>query len=143
MRLIFLSFIAFLSIAVPAAAEDVELNSRTATYELRTYYPAPGKAAALNARFRDHTLRFFEKHGMSNVAYWSEQGTAEAPEGRLIYVLAYPSRAAREASWTAFRADPEWRAAVAESEVNGRLTTKVESVFMTMADYSPPLAWPL
>jgi uncharacterized protein YbaA (DUF1428 family) len=57
----------------------------------------------------------------------------------LIYVLAYPSRAARDASWEVFRADPEWRAIAAASEVDGKLVTKVESVFMTLADYSPPV----
>lgn len=74
---------------------------------------------------------------MRNVVYWNEQPTKEAPEGRLIYVLAYPNREARDADWKAFGADPEWRAVVAASEANGKLVAKVESVFMTMADYSP------
>jgi hypothetical protein len=120
--------------AAPAA-----LDPATAVYELRTYYPAPGKAAALNARFRAHTMALFAKHGMTNVAYWNEIATAATPEGRLIYVLAYPSRAARDADWAAFGADPAWQKVVAESEAAGKLVTKVDSVFMTGADYSPPI----
>jgi hypothetical protein len=79
---------------------------------------------------------------MRNVAYWNEQPTKDAPEGRVVYVLAYPSREAREADWKAFGADPEWRAVVAASEADGKLVTKVDSIFMTMADYSPPITLP-
>ncbi|WP_082474711.1 NIPSNAP family protein [Sphingomonas sp. Leaf343] len=120
----------------PARAPD----PRTAIYELRTYYPAPGKLAALNARFREHTLALFARHGMTNVAYWNEAPSPEAPDGRVIYVLAYPDRAARDAAWKAFGSDPEWRAIAAASEANGKLVAKVDSVFMTMTDYSPPLS---
>ncbi len=122
-----------------AQAEPATLDPATAVYELRTYYPAPGKAAALNARFREHTMALFAKHGMTNVAYWNEIATAAAPEGRLVYVLAYPSRAARDADWAAFGKDPAWQKVVATSEAAGKLVTKVDSVFMTAADYSPPI----
>jgi hypothetical protein len=142
MRSIFLVFLALVALGMPAAAKQPRLDLRAATYELRTYYPAPGKAAALNQRFREHTLKLFEKHGMVNVIFWNEEATAGAPEGRIVYVLAYPSRAAREADWKAFGADPEWAAVVATSEANGKLVTKVDSVFMTMTDYSPPIALP-
>jgi hypothetical protein len=108
-------------------------------YELRTYYPAPGKLAALNARFRDHTLKLFARHGMRNIAYWNAAPSAEAPDGRVVYILAYPDPAAREADWRAFGADPEWRAVMAASERDGKLVARVESVFMTMTDYSPQL----
>lgn len=122
-----------------AQAEPAKLDPKTAVYELRTYYPAPGKAAALNARFREHTLGLFAKHGMTNVAYWNELPTDAAPEGRVVYVLAYPSRAARDADWAAFGKDPEWQKVVAASEAAGKLVTKVDSVFMTATDYSPPI----
>ncbi len=122
-----------------AQAGPAALDAKTAVYELRTYYPAPGKAAALNARFREHTTALFAKHGMTNVAYWNEIATEAAPEGRLIYVLAYPSRAARDADWAAFGTDPEWRKVVATSEAAGKLVTRVDSVFMNAADYSPPI----
>ncbi|MEH3120415.1 MAG: NIPSNAP family protein [Sphingomonas phyllosphaerae] len=122
-----------------AQAEPARLDPKTAVYELRTYYPAPGKTAALNARFREHTLGLFAKHGMTNVAYWNEIATDAAPEGRVVYVLAYPSRAARDADWAAFGKDPEWQKVVAASEAGGKLVTKVDSVFMTATDYSPPI----
>ena len=120
-----------------AQAEPAKLDAKTAVYELRTYYPAPGKAAALNARFREHTLGLFAKHGMTNVAYWNEIATDAAPEGRVVYVLAYPSRAARDEDWAAFGKVPEWQKVVAASEAAGKLVTKVDSVFMTATDYSP------
>jgi hypothetical protein len=146
MRSAFLAFLAFLAFVFAAAGTPAlaqrAVDPQTAIYELRIYYPAPGKLAALNARFREHTLALFEKHGMRNVAYWNEQPSGAAPEGRVIYVLAYPSRAARDADWKAFGADPAWRAVVARSEADGKLVTKVESVFMTMTDYSPRIALP-
>jgi len=142
MRFAILACLAMLAGANSAPARSPALDSRRAVYELRTYYPAPGKLAALNARFRDHTLKLFAKHGMTNVAYWNQQPTTDAPEGRVIYVLAYPSRAARDEDWAAFSSDPEWRAAAAASEADGKLVAKVDSVFMTMTDYSPPLKLP-
>lgn len=121
--------------ATPVWARGMtKLDPRTAVYELRTYYAAPGKLEALNARFRQHTMKLFERHGMTNVAYWNDM---DAPNGRVIYILAYPSREAREADWKAFSQDPEWRKVAAASEVNGKLVEKVESVFMNMTDYSP------
>lgn len=126
----------------PAPAHHAPLPARAAVYELRTYYPAPGKLAALNARFREHTTKLFAKHGMRNVAYWQEQPTKETPEGRLIYVLAFPSREARDASFKAFLEDPEWRAVASRSEADGKLVAKIDSVFMTMADYSPLVKLP-
>lgn len=114
-----------------AQAQDERL------YELRTYYAAPGKFEALQSRFRDHTIRLFARHGITNVAYWTR--VDDSSDGALIYVLSYPDMEAREASWAAFRADPEWRAAQAASEVNGKLTVKQESVFMKIADYSPAI----
>ena len=105
-------------------------------YELRTYTAAPGKLSDLESRFRDHTVRLFEKHGMTNVGYWV---ATDAPlsENTLLYVLEYDSRDAAQASWDAFRADPEWKEARAASERNGRLVSGVESVFMQATDYSP------
>ncbi|MGK6321130.1 NIPSNAP family protein [Sphingomonas sp. DT-204] len=139
MRFALFACLALAATAMPAFAQPAPLDPRVAVYELRIYYPAPGKLAALNARFRDHTLKLFEKHGMRNVAYWNELPTKEAPGGRVIYVLAYPSREARDEDWKAFGEDPEWRAVVARSEAGGKLVTKVDSVFMAMTDYSPPI----
>jgi len=104
-------------------------------YELRTYTAAEGKLDAVKARFRDHTRRIFEKHNMKSVGYWtpSEGPTAGST---LIYILEHPSREEARKNWAAFSADPEWQKVKAESEVNGRIVAKAESVFMTPTDYS-------
>ena len=105
----------------------------TKVYEMRVYYAPEGKLEALNARFRDHTLKLFEKHGITSVGYWEP---IENPDRKLIYILSYPSREAREASWKAFRADPEWQKAYKASEENGKLVAKVEETFLKATDYS-------
>jgi NIPSNAP protein len=105
-------------------------------YEMRTYSAAPGKLDDLNARFRNHTCKLFEKHGMVNIGYWMPLTNTE---NKLIYLLAYPSREARETSWKAFLADPEWKAAQKASEANGPLVTKVQARFLTATDYSPEI----
>lgn len=106
----------------------------TRCYEMRVYYAATGKLDDLNKRFRDHTLRLFEKHGIENIGYWVPITNAE---NKLIYVLRYPSREAREKSWKEFFADADWKAAAKASEANGKLVSKVESFFMQATDYSP------
>ena len=108
----------------------------TRVFEMRTYYAAPGKLDALNARFRDHTVKLFEKHGITNVGYFVP---VDNKENALVYFLAYPSKEAREKSWKAFVADPAWQKAKAESEKDGKLLTKVEAKFLKTTDYSPPL----
>jgi len=142
MRPVHFLCLAMLAFSAPATADKPKLEAAQAVYELRSYTPQPGKLAALNARFREHTLALFVKHGMTNVAFWNEVPTPESPEGRIVYILAYPSREAREADWKAFVADPEWRSVAAASEADGKLVAKVESVFMTMADYSPAFKLP-
>ena len=140
MRSVFVASFALAAIAAPATAQDATVDPRAAFYELRVYHAQPGKLDALNTRFREHTLKLFEKHGMQNVAYWVEQPNEASPDGKVIYVLAFPSREARDASWQSFVADPEWQEVAARSEANGKLLAKIESTFMSMADYSPPIA---
>lgn len=103
-------------------------------YEMRIYYAAPGKLDELNARFRNNTMRIFAKHGMVNLGYWMP---VDNPENKLIYILSYPSKEARDQSWKAFGTDPEWQAVAKASEVNGKLVAKVETMFMENTDYSP------
>jgi hypothetical protein len=105
-------------------------------FELRTYYAADGKLADLNARFRNHTLKIFERHGMKNVVYGVPMD-GPASSNTLIYLLQHSSREAAQKSWDAFRNDPEWVKARAASEANGKLVDKVESVFLAPTDYSP------
>jgi hypothetical protein len=105
-------------------------------FELRIYYAAPGKLSDLQARFRDHTVALFEKHGIANLGYWVPQ---ENTDNKLIYIVAFPSKEARAESWKAFGADPDWKAVVKTTEANGRLVTKVDSIIMSATDYSPPV----
>jgi hypothetical protein len=105
-------------------------------FEIRTYTAPEGKLEALHTRFRDHTLRIFEKHGMSNVIYLKPLDPPQS-QNTLVYILAHPSREAAKKSWAAFAADPEWKKVSAESQVNGRIVEKLESVFAEPADYSP------
>ena len=105
-------------------------------FELRIYTTHPGRLEALNKRFREHTNELFEKHGMELVGYWTPADGPEA-ENTLIYILAYPDREAREASWKAFLADPDWHQARDASELDGKIVMKVESKFMLPTDYSP------
>lgn len=113
-------------------------QQKNRVFEIRTYTAADGKLDALNARFRDHTVRIFANHGMTSIGYWVPQD-APLSQNTLIYVLAHPSREEAKKNWAAFREDPEWVKARTESEAkaNGPLTTKVESVFVDPTDYSP------
>ena len=105
-------------------------------FEIRTYTAPEGKLEELHARFRNHTLRIFQNHDMTSVAYFRPQD-APLKDNTLIYVLAHPSREAAQKNWAAFRADPEWQKVSADSEKNGKIVSKVESIFADAADYSP------
>jgi hypothetical protein len=105
-------------------------------FELRTYRCLPGKLEALKARFRDHTTKLFEKHGIQNIGYWVPADADKGKETTLIYVVAHPSRDAAEKAWKAFREDPNWVKARTESEKGGKIVEKVESVFMDPVDFS-------
>ena len=106
-------------------------------YELRTYTASPGKLDALNARFRDHTCALFQKHGMELIGFWTPTEGPEADGNRiLVYILAFPSKEAKVASWKAFQSDPDWIKARTESEKDGKLVEKVESTLMNATDYS-------
>jgi hypothetical protein len=105
-------------------------------FEFRTYTAEPGKLEALQARFRDHTVAIFNKHGMTSVGYFSPTDDPLA-KNTLMYILEFPSREAAKKSWDAFRNDPEWQKVQKESEANGKLVTKVDSVFTEPTDFSP------
>lgn len=119
----------------PVTAADKPAAERF--FEMRTYVAHDGKFADLHKRFREHTNRLFQKHGMTLIGYWTP---ADGPgaDNTLVYILAYPSREAREKSWKDFMADPEWQAARKESEKNGPLLAKPPTVqFLKPTDYSP------
>jgi hypothetical protein len=118
----------------PSGALEAQAAKRV--FELRTYTTNEGKLPNLNARFRDHTMRIFEKHGMTNVGYWVPQD-APTSANTLIYVIQHADRDAAKKSWAAFTADPEWVKVSADSQKDGRIVAKVDSVFMEPTDYSP------
>ena len=105
-------------------------------FEIRTYTAEPGKLEALHARFRDHTVDIFKKHGMTSVGYFAPTDEPLS-KNTLIYVLAFPNREAAKKSWDEFRNNPAWQKVQKESEASGKLVTKVESVFADPTDYSP------
>jgi hypothetical protein len=107
-------------------------------YELRVYHCYEGKLPDLLKRFREHTTKIFEKHGMKNVAYWTPMDEPQK-SNTLIYILAHPSREAAAANWKAFSADPEWQSVQKASEANGKIVEKVDSTFMVLTDFSPTL----
>jgi hypothetical protein len=110
----------------------------TAVYELRVYHAYPGQLDKLVARFRDHTMRLFAKHGIKNVAYWTALDEP-VKSSTLIYMLEHPSRDAATANWKSFQEDPEWKSVKEKSEANGKLVEKIDSTFLTLTDFSPRL----
>lgn len=107
-------------------------------YELRTYTTEDGRLPALHDRFKNHTIKLFEKHGMKNVIYFTGiDSTGELLDNKLVYLLAHQSQQAARASFDAFRKDPEWIAARDASERDGKIVAKVESQFFVPTEYSP------
>jgi len=131
--------LAFLSSAVRALASDNAghgADEPTGVFELRVYHAAPGKLQDLLARFREHTITIFDRHGMESVAYWTPTDDPDKDK-TLIYILRHPSREAAEANWKSFRDDPEWKSVKEKSEANGSLVEKVDSTYMVLTDFSP------
>jgi NIPSNAP len=114
----------------------VDAQNTGRVFELRTYTAPDGKLPELQARFRNHTMRIFERHGMKNVGYWVPQD-APAKDNTLIYVISHESREAAKKSWAAFGADPEWQKVSKESQMNGKIVAGITSVYMDATDYSP------
>ena len=104
-------------------------------YETRIYETHPGMLPALNARFRNHTMKIFERHGIKNIGYW----TSDVGEfsDRLTYIIAFEDAGAREKAWEAFRNDSEWNEVREESEKDGPIVKRVFNNLLTPTDYSP------
>ena len=119
----------------PAATPATKPADSGRVFEMRKYYTLPGRLDALQARFRNHTTKLFEKHGMENVGYWTP---TEGPEAGkvLVYLLAYPSAEAKAAAWKGFRADPEWKKVREASEKDGKIVERIESTILRATDYS-------
>lgn len=136
-RMVAFSFLTAILAAVGMSGMQVTHGDEKAPspkiYELRTYTTLEGRLPALNKRFREHTVRLFEKHGMKNVVYL----VPEKSENTLVYLLAHESREAADASWAAFQKDPEWQRVREESEKDGKILMKVERQYLNPTDYSP------
>ena len=131
----------FLPASLWAASQQDNANPKqasTVVYELRIYHAATGKLGELLTRFREHTIKLFDRHGIKSVAYWTP---VEEPErsNTLFYILQHPSREEAAANWKSFQDDPEWKSVHEKSEVNGKLVEKVDSTFLVLTDFSPPL----
>ena len=129
-------FVAGFAVGTLRTERSVAFAQGKHVYELRTYTAPEGKLGDLNARFRNHTLKIFERHGMKNVLYMTPQDAPDS-QNTLIYVLEHQSREAAKKSWDGFRNDPEWQKVAKETTANGPITTKVVSVFADPTDYSP------
>jgi hypothetical protein len=103
-------------------------------YELRTYTCFPDRLPNLITRFKDHTVKLFERHGMENIFYFTS--IEKEGQSKLVYLLAHKSEEAATKSWAAFRSDPEWLAARDASEKDGKIVEKVESVFLKPLSFS-------
>jgi hypothetical protein len=122
-------------LVAPGSAPVVVQAQQTGTrvFELRTYtVPDAEKFAMLNARFREHTTRLFEKHGMTNIGYW----TAVDTPNTLIYIVSHESMEAAKKSWAAFGADPDWQKVRADTTAKGLTGLKVEAKYLQPTDYS-------
>jgi hypothetical protein len=122
---------------VALTASSRAADKDTKVYEMRVYYAAPGKLDALHARFKNHTMKLFEKHGLDNVGYFVPVG--DNKDNKLVYFISAASKEARDKSFKAFVSDPDTKKAFAESEKDGKLVSKFESKFLTATDYSPAL----
>lgn len=126
--------------ATMSVAQTTAPASARKLYELRMETCLDGKLPELHARLRDHAMRLFARHGMENMYYWtvSEGAAADDAKNMVVYLLGHKDRASADASWAAIGADPEWVAAIAKSEENGKLLSKpASSVFMSPTDFSP------
>ena len=114
----------------------VQAQSANRVFELRTYTTTEGRLDDLQAGFRANTMRLFERHGMTNVGYWTPQDAPNS-SNTLVYIIAHNSRETAETSWQNFRNDPEWQRVSSEAQANGRVVENIESVFLVPTDYSP------
>lgn len=117
---------------------ETVLNSASGdrVFELRTYTAHEGKLDDLQERFRNHTLRLFEQHGMKNIGYWVPQDE-DLANNTLIYIVVHSSREEAEKNWEVFISDPGWMEVYEKSREDGPLVQSIESIFMEATDYSP------
>ena len=137
----FLTILSLLATSAVVSQEAKQVEDDSPIYELRTYTTHPGRLDALHERFRDHTMKLFEKHGIENVIYWTPLDEDGSPsDDTLIYVLRHKSRNDASRSWQAFRQDPQWQDARRKSEADGPIVQKVTAVYLKPTEFSPSLS---
>jgi hypothetical protein len=124
--------------AMTAPAMEAQGTEKPA-FELRVYHANEGKLDDLLARFRNHTVALFARHGIQSVAYWVPVDDGPLKGRTLFYILKYPSRAEATAMWKAFSTDPEWVKVRTASEANGKLVDHSDSTFLELTDFSPKI----
>ncbi|MEM0925895.1 MAG: NIPSNAP family protein, partial [Planctomycetota bacterium] len=124
MRYLIITLLVIVGLACPARSE---------TFELRIYETATGKLDALNARFRDHTIRLFTKHGIESIAYFTPTDPP-ASVNTLVYFVKHPNRDESKVNWKSFASDPDWKTAAKNSGV-GKLAKRPESIYMNWVPY--------
>jgi NIPSNAP len=134
-QLIILLLLIIGNLTVQAQTNAFQSDANSRLYEMRTYYASEGKLPDLMNRFKNHTLKYFETYNMRLEGFWLPLG--ENKENKLVYVLSYPTREARDKSWKEFMADKGWIAVMKNSAVNGEIVAKVENVFLKTTDFSP------
>lgn len=103
-------------------------------YELREYQTVPGRMPALIARFRDHTLELFARHGLE-VVFMSQTEFGDNITNELVYVLAFTDHGELHARWASFLGDPEWQQVKADSERDGPIVAAVRRRVLTTAPF--------
>src|SRR5262245_66163667 len=99
---------------------SVSAQSAPRIYELRTYTAPDGKLGDLHARFRNHTLRIFQRLGMTNVIYlWPMD--APLKDNTLVYLLSYASAEERRRAGPHFGRFPDGKKADSNSQATHRL----------------------
>jgi len=107
-------------------------------FELRMYtvYPSrdgvgqfKGGIDDLHKRFREGEVEVFRKNGVEVLGVWQNLDDPNT----LIYLLAYKDRAARDAGWAAFNADPRWT----ELRTKYFVPLMAKAIMMSATDYSP------
>jgi hypothetical protein len=103
---------------------------------LRTYTQLPGRNPAILSRFKNHTLKLFKKHGIKSVAYFTTIEKDPNVQSQLIYMVSHPSESAAKTAWEAFVNDPQWKQVSEDSQKDGKIIEKLESIFMSPTSFS-------
>ena len=105
-------------------------------YEMRIYTAKEGKLEALHKRFREHTVKYYMKHGVEPIGFWVARDTPKS-QNTIVYILRHQKMEAAGYFWRWMREDKGWQKALKDSEKNGPLADEPTVVYMNATDYSP------